>query len=319
MQTPLKRLAESIRSTDAARAGTCQLPHVPARTRHPNEPLPAQRTISRPLPRGPETSPMQPHMMTLAGWTMTALMHGTVRPEAMRSVPRMVSGQPGLPWNGVRSASPHDRCRAPRLHQAMRSGRQEPSSGEANLGAWPSASCLRRSAQKRSAARSASDWEWPASRAVSSAQSAERLSGGSCASIPRAKRSRASSKSEGAQSVSSGFMAMALPFLPGSRRGKDKHDHTCLARPLYQQFRLQSCLEAALEPVRIDPKASSDAVADHYCYSFCELRRWSAVFGRSKPESRVRRPGFASLSPKETTTGYPFPTASRAMEAAHAH
>lgn len=75
MQTPLKRLAGRIRSTDAARAGAWRLPLAPAH---------------------PETSPMQPTMTSLAGWSMTAQMHGPARPEAMLLVPRMVSGQPGF-------------------------------------------------------------------------------------------------------------------------------------------------------------------------------------------------------------------------------
>ena len=242
MQTPLKRLAGRIRSTDAARAGAWRLPLAPA---HPDGRR-ATLPLRAPNPHQilhPETSPMQPTMTSLAGWSMTAQMHGPARPEAMLLVPRMVSGQPGFAGT-----------RFPRI--------------AAKRNSWH---CLLSSSN-------------PDASRTTLASPGSLVTGGA-----------------------------SVPMTGGGGRSCAR-----LRRP-YSQFCVASSDKAALEPLHTGPKASSDAITDHYYYSFWESTRWSAVFGRSKPESRVRRPGFASLSPKETTSGYPIPTASRAMEAAHAH
>lgn len=123
MQTPLKRLAGRIRSTDAARAGAWRLPLAPAHPDGRRAALPLRAPNPHQIPH-PETSPMQPTMTSLAGWSMTAQMHGPARPEAMLLVPRMVSGQPGFAgtrfpgiaakhnsWHGLLSSSNPDASR----------------------------------------------------------------------------------------------------------------------------------------------------------------------------------------------------------------
>ena len=222
MQTPLKRLAGRIRSTDAARAGAWRLPLAPAH---------------------PETSPMQPTMTSLAGWSMTAQMHGPARPEAMLLVPRMVSGQPGF------------------------AGTRFPGIA-AKRNSWH---CLLSSSN-------------PDASRTTLAPPGSLVTGGA-----------------------------SVPMTGGGGRSCAR-----LRRP-YSQFCVASSGKAALVPLAFDPNASNAEITNHYYYSFWDFTRWSAVFGRSKPANRTCRPSFASLNPKETTTGYPVPTASRAMEAAHAH